>query len=209
MQHLNYAACADGSRLRSELEQLGRQKFLTPQQLGLSAGTAGAASASPLRALLPGPGWCGVRFSVLDDSAEYIGAGRRKFCCKGVTDCYLPRLDGLDSFLDFKRWPPCAPVRSERARYCGPIAYSRAISRIFELPVSERIVYFFAAWTPPSACKERQHRIIAASGASPVIFADPSVRKFEGTQSTSALFQSFISTKSLGDALAELCGCCP
>ena len=33
MQHLNYAACADESGLRSELERLGRQKFLTPQQL--------------------------------------------------------------------------------------------------------------------------------------------------------------------------------
>ena len=54
--------------------------------------------------------------------------------------------------LDFKSDRLRPGAECERAEYYrGQLdAYSRALSRIFELPVSERIVYFFATDTAVS-----------------------------------------------------------
>ena len=74
-----------------------------------------------------------------------------KILLQGVTDCCLIELDGL-VILDFKSDRLRPGAEHERAEYYrGQLdAYSRALSRIFELPVSERIVYFFATDTAVS-----------------------------------------------------------
>ena len=155
MQHLNYAACADESGLRSELERLGRQKFLTPQQLeAVDPERLRRFFASPLglRVLQAPQVVREFKFSVLDDGAYYDPelAGE-EILLQGVTDCCLVELDGL-VILDFKSDRLRPGAERERAEYYrGQLdAYSRALSRIFELPVSERIVYFFATDTAVS-----------------------------------------------------------
>ena len=155
MQHLNYAACADESGLRSELERLGRQKFLTPQQLeAVDPERLRRFFASPLgQRVLQAPQVVReFKFSVLDDGANYDPALEgEEILLQGVTDCCLIELDGL-VILDFKSDRLRPGAEHERAEYYrGQLdAYSRALSRIFELPVSERIVYFFATDTAVS-----------------------------------------------------------
>ena len=155
MQHLNYAACADESGLRSELERLGRQKFLTPQQLeAVDPERLCRFFASPLgQRVLQAPQVVReFKFSVLDDGANYDPALEgEEILLQGVTDCCLIELDGL-VILDFKSDRLRPGAERERAEYYrGQLdAYSRALSRIFELPVSERIVYFFATDTAVS-----------------------------------------------------------
>ena len=155
MQHLNYAACADESGLRSELERLGRQKFLTPQQLeAVDPERLRRFFASPLgQRVLQAPQVVReFKFSVLDDGANYDPALEgEEILLQGVTDCCLIELDGL-VILDFKSDRLRPGAERERAEYYrGQLdAYSRALSRIFELPVSERIVYFFATDTAVS-----------------------------------------------------------
>lgn len=155
MQHLNYAACADESGLRSELERLGRQKFLTPQQLeAVDPERLRRFFASPLgQRVLQAPQVVReFKFSVLDDGANYDPALEgEEILLQGVTDCCLIELDGL-VILDFKSDRLRPGAERERAEYYrGQLdAYSRALLRIFELPVSERIVYFFATDTAVS-----------------------------------------------------------
>ena len=155
MQHLNYAACADESGLRLELERLGRQKFLTPQQLeAVDPERLRRFFASPLgQRVLQAPQVVReFKFSVLDDGANYDPALEgEEILLQGVTDCCLIELNGL-VILDFKSDRLRPGAERERAEYYrGQLdAYSRALSRIFELPVSERIVYFFATDTAVS-----------------------------------------------------------
>ena len=89
------------------------------------------------------------KFSVLEDAGRYDPqlAGEQVLL-QGVTDCCLLESDGL-VILDFKSDRIRPGGEAERAEYYrGQLdAYGRALSEIFELPVKERILWFFSTDT--------------------------------------------------------------
>ena len=89
------------------------------------------------------------KFSVLEDGALLSPDLRgEKLLLQGVTDCCLLEEDGL-TILDFKSDRVAAGEEAQKAEYYrGQLdAYSCALSRIFRMPVKERILYFFATDT--------------------------------------------------------------
>lgn len=152
MQFIRYEACTDTEAVKQELSRLVRQQFLTPQQ---------AAAADPGKILAFFRSEVGRRvlaskkvvrefkFSVLED-AQILSHELRgeKLLLQGVTDCCLVEEDGL-TILDFKSDRIAKGEEARRAEYYrGQLdAYSRALGRIFKLPVKERILYFFATDT--------------------------------------------------------------
>ena len=89
------------------------------------------------------------KFSILEDAAIYDASlAGEKVLLQGVTDCCVLEPDGL-TILDFKSDHIKSGEEARRAEiYRGQLdAYARALSRIFELPVKRRILYFFATDT--------------------------------------------------------------
>lgn len=152
MQYLVYDRCDSLSGVQKELRRLVEQKFLTPEQ---------TEAVPPMKLLHFFQSELGRRvlsakklvrefkFSVLEDAGQYDAAlAGEQLLLQGVTDCCILEEDGL-VILDFKSDRIKAGEETERAEhYRGQIeAYSRALSRIFDLPVKERILYFFATDT--------------------------------------------------------------
>ena len=149
MQFVRYENCATLAGVRAELERLGRLKMLTVQQL---------AAVAPEKLLRFFTSELGdfvrsapkvvreFKFSILEDAAIYDASlTGEKILLQGVTDCCVLEPDGL-TILDFKSDHIKPGEEARRAEiYRGQLdAYARALSRIFELPVKRRILYFFA-----------------------------------------------------------------
>ena len=85
------------------------------------------------------------KFSILEDVGKYDPelAGE-KYLLQGVTDCCFVE-DGYLNILDFKSDRVTEETVQERAEYYkGQInAYADALSKIFRLPVRDKILYFF------------------------------------------------------------------
>lgn len=152
MQYLRYENCTTLAGIVWELERLVEEKFLTQQQgEAVSAEKLLAFFSSDVgkRALSAKQLVREFKFSVLQD-ASLLGqelAGEQVLL-QGVTDCCIVERDGL-TILDFKSDRVAAGEEAARGEYYrGQLdAYSMALSRIFELPVKERILYFFATDT--------------------------------------------------------------
>ncbi len=152
MQYLSYAACDSLTGVQGELRRLVEQRFLTLEQ---------AEAVPPLKLLRFFQSELGQRvlaakklvrefkFSVLEDAGQYDAElTGEQLLLQGVTDCCVMEEDGL-LILDFKSDRIKQGEEAERAEhYRGQMdAYSRALSRIFDLSVKERILYFFATDT--------------------------------------------------------------
>ena len=148
MQFADYGACCDEKMLDKELQRLVREEFLTAQQ----------AASIDLRKLLAfftselGRRVCTApklirefKFSLLMPAQNYYPQGEgERVLLQGVVDCCLDEPEGL-TILDFKTDRIRAGQAQPRAQdYAGQLrAYSEALSRIFEKPVRERLIYFF------------------------------------------------------------------
>ncbi len=156
MQFIRYEACATWQGVQAELARLGAQRMLTPQQLAavppekllhfFTSDTGRLVRTAP-RVVRE------FKFSVLDDAAQYDPAlTGEQVLLQGVTDCCVIDSGGL-TILDFKSDRVSAGEETARAAYYrGQLdAYSRALSKIFELPVKKRILYFFATDTAVEA----------------------------------------------------------
>lgn len=153
MQYLSYEQCDSLSGVQKEIRRLVEQRFLTEEQAEAvppvkllrffqsELGQRVLAAEKPVREF---------KFSVLEDGGQYDAelAGEQ-LLLQGVTDCCILEKDGL-VILDFKSDRVKEGEEAERAEhYRGQMeAYSRALSRIFNLPVKERILYFFATDSP-------------------------------------------------------------
>ena len=148
MQYLDFDKTGSPEAIEAELARLVREQFLTPQQ-------AEAVSAQQLYRIFAGPVGQRIRaadrvvrefkFSLLVDAGEYTEAAGERLLLQGVTDCCLIR-DGALCVIDFKtdRLRPGEEAQAAE-RYRGQLeAYSMALSRIFGLPVKEKLLYFFA-----------------------------------------------------------------
>ena len=157
MQYLPYDRCSTEAEIGKELEHLVEKKQLTQKQ---------ADAVDPMKSLRFFRSEIGKRvlsaphlerefkFSVLEDGSilneELKG---EKILLQGVADCCILEEDGI-TILDFKSDRIQPGQEPERGKYYqGQLdAYSRALSRIFGIPVKERVLYFFAtdtAWTSP------------------------------------------------------------
>ncbi len=149
MEHLRYESCTDIDGIRQELKRLVEMHHMTQEQanavpvekiLSFFRSDIGKRVRSAKKVVRE------FKFSVLDDGAKYDKTlTSEEVLLQGVADCCLIDDDGI-VIIDFKSDSIRAGEESVRAaQYHGQIeAYANALSRIFELPVKERILYFFA-----------------------------------------------------------------
>ena len=142
LQFANYSACVDEMALDRELQRLVDEKFITPDQAkSVERGHILYFFRSELGQ------WLRTRkvkrefkFSLLVNAKDYgLGSTEDQVLLQGVVDCFAIEEDGL-TILDFKT------DRTPRPEHYRPQldAYADALSRIYELPVKKKILYFFA-----------------------------------------------------------------
>lgn len=148
MQFAKYEACRTIDGVLGELERLVAQKFLTPEQ-------AGSVQTEQIVRLFSSPFGARIleaktlrrefKFSILTDAGEYVReAAGEQVMLQGVVDCFWSEPDGI-VLVDFKTdKTPYGP--EERAAHYAPQlnAYAKALSRMYGLPVKEKILYFFS-----------------------------------------------------------------
>ncbi len=152
MQYIHYEACTEEAAIRAELSRLVEEGFLLPQQaecvapeklLALFRSDLGKRILSAPEVIRE------FKFSLLTDGGEYDPAlAGEQIMLQGVTDCCLKELDGL-CVIDFKTDRIHPGTEADRANhYRGQLeAYSNALSQIFDFPIKEKILYFFATDT--------------------------------------------------------------
>ena len=142
MQFADYHACASAAGIAEELERLVQEEFLTQAQ-------ASAVETAQILQLFRSElgSWLLTRqelhrefkFSLLVPHPDAAG---EQAMLQGVVDCFVCEPDGI-TVLDFKtdRVP-------DPERYRGQLeAYGSALSRIWRLPIKEKLLYFFATGT--------------------------------------------------------------
>ena len=148
MQFADYAACRTMQTIAAELERQTAAQFLTQEQaqsvrldqiLKLFTSELGERilQAENLRREF--------KFSILTDAGEYVPeASGEQVMLQGVVDCFWCEPDGI-VIVDFKTdKTPYGPA-ARAAHYAPQLnAYAKALSRIYGLPVKEKILYFFS-----------------------------------------------------------------
>lgn len=149
MQYMKYELCTDAVSISQELERLVSQDYITRQQAdAVPPEKILRFFLSPLgkRVLSADKVVREFKFSILQDAGEYDPElSGEKILLQGVTDCCLIENETL-TILDFKSDRVTKAGEAERAEYYRAQldAYGGALSRIFNLPVKEKILYFFA-----------------------------------------------------------------
>ena len=148
MQYIRYEACMDEDGVRQEISRLVEQGLLTPQQGELvnTAHIAAFFDTEPGRKLREGAQHLReFKFSILDDGSRYgDGLEGEQVLLQGVVDCALLEEDGV-TILDFKTdRVDEANLDAAVRRYALQVqTYADALSRIYELPVKQTLLYFF------------------------------------------------------------------
>ena len=149
MQYIKYELCTDEAGIEEELTRLVSQGFITRQQaevvppekiLGFFRSPLGRRVLSAQKVIRE------FKFSILEDAGKYDPALKgEKLLLQGVTDCCIVE-DGSLTILDFKSDHISLENQTERAEYYrGQLdAYGDALTRIFGLPLKDKILYFFA-----------------------------------------------------------------
>lgn len=149
MQFVRYAACTTEEGIRQELERLQTQKFLTPAQAGaVDVGKILQLFTSALgtRILTAQKLRREFKFSILTGAAEFDpAAAGEQVMLQGVVDCFWQEPDGI-VILDFKTDYIDGDLTKKAECYAPQLhAYAGALSRIYEMPVKQTILYFFSA----------------------------------------------------------------
>ena len=148
LQYIRYEACKDTACVEQELQRLVEERFITAQQAELVSceklarffatelGEKLRAGENVLREF---------KFSILDDAGEYAaGLSGEQVLLQGVVDCALIEPDGI-TVVDFKTdYVTEETVAQITEKYIPQVqTYADALSRIFELPVKTKALYFF------------------------------------------------------------------
>ena len=147
MQFAHYEACTEQTGLEAELRRLVDERFLTLRQAeAVDLGHILRLFASPLgrRILAAQELRREFKFSILTDAADYFrGTEGEEVLLQGVVDCFWREPEGL-VVLDFKTDRITGNPAEKAARYAMQVrAYAAALTRIFDIPVRETILYFF------------------------------------------------------------------
>lgn len=147
LQFSDYAACQTPEGVAAELQRMLRQEFLTPEQ-------ADAVSVEHMVQLFQSALGQQIlncpqvvremKFSLLVDGAIYDPtAAGEQVMLQGVIDCMLLEKDGI-TVIDFKTDRVQPGQEADRAAvYARQLqTYAMAISRIYQIPVRRKILYF-------------------------------------------------------------------
>ena len=149
MQYIRYENCGSEEAVKEELNRLTEMGFLSMDQALLVDGEKIArffrteigkqlrSGVSHLREF---------KFSILDRGEHYgEDLEGEQVLLQGVVDCAILEPDGI-TIVDFKTDRVTQDSVAQRAEHYRPQleAYSEALSRIYELPVKKRLLYFFA-----------------------------------------------------------------
>ena len=148
LQFLDFAACSDADGIAGELDRLEQHRFLSSQQRQMlspqllerffctALGHQVRTAARVIREF---------KFSVLEDGAAYDPAwAGEQVLLQGVVDCAILEDDGI-ILLDFKTDRVTEETLPDRIhKYIPQVeAYASALTRIYELPVKKKYLYFF------------------------------------------------------------------
>jgi len=148
MQYIRYSGCTDEDSIRAEIHRMVEEKFLTPQQGdAVDCRELAAFFQSPLgRKLVNGAAHLReFKFSILDDGIQYgDGLEGEQVLLQGVVDCALLEADGI-TILDFKTDQVTEKTLPDAVERYRPQVqtYAEALSRIYQMPVKARYLYFF------------------------------------------------------------------
>ena len=148
MQFLRFDACATPAAVGQEIERLVTEGFLTPEQGDMVNCRDIAAFFETPEGLLLQKGADHIRefkFSILDDASHYGHAlTGEQVLLQGVVDCALLEKDGI-TVIDFKTDRVTEEtVSSAVERYRPQVeTYAEALSRIYEMPIKAKKLYFF------------------------------------------------------------------
>ena len=152
MQYLPLDTEPTEEAVRSQVRMLEQRRLLTPEQAeAVDAKSIAAFLRSPLAARIQSAErvWREYRFALLMPAERYAkGAEGEELLLQGVADCVFEE-NGALTVVDFKTDRVTAEETLQRAELYRPQlqAYSDALSRIMEKPVSQRILYFFRSGT--------------------------------------------------------------
>ena len=148
MQYLQYGRCADEAGVRAEIARLCAAGSLLPEQgEQINCGQIAAFFQTPIgKRLRAGESVLReFKFSILTDGGETDPAlAGERVLLQGVVDCALLEADGI-TIVDFKTDRVTEETLLPTAeRYRDQVAaYANALSRIYERPVKETLLYFF------------------------------------------------------------------
>ena len=148
MQYLPMDTAAEEQSVAVQVQALEQRRLLTPAQAeAVDKRAIAAFLRSPLADRIRGAEqvWREYRFALLMPAERYAGGAEgEEMLLQGVADCVF-RKDGALTVVDFKTDRVTAEEAPARAEiYRGQLqAYSDALSRIMEMPVERRVLYFF------------------------------------------------------------------
>ena len=148
LQYIRYETCVDAASLSRELDRIVEAGYLRPSQRDLvNLEQLCHFFASPIgRKLSSGTEHLReFKFSILDDGSHYgEGLEGEQVLLQGVVDCALLEDDGI-TIVDFKTDRVTESTVADRLVLYRPQVetYAEALSRIFEMPVKAKYLYFF------------------------------------------------------------------
>ena len=148
MQYLPMDTAAEEQSVAAQVQALEQRRLLTPAQAeAVDKRAIAAFLRSPLADRIRGAEqvWREYRFALLMPAERYAGGAEgEEMLLQGVADGVF-RKDGALTVVDFKTDRVTAEEAPARAEiYRGQLqAYSDALSRIMEMPVERRVLYFF------------------------------------------------------------------
>lgn len=149
LQYLKYENCGDTPSVAAEIQRLVAEGFLTREQGAMvNAEKLARFFQTEMGRMLCGGAPClrEFKFSILDDGSNYgEGLEGEQVLLQGVVDCALLEPDGI-TIIDFKTDRVTAETVDVTAnRYSLQVyTYADALSRIYEMPVKRKMLYFFS-----------------------------------------------------------------
>ena len=147
MQYVDYAACRDIEGVRSQIQHLVQQQYISQEQGSwIRPGKIAAFFATPLgRKLQTGNTVREFKFSILEDVEACDGMpSGEQILLQGVVDCALIEDDGI-TVIDFKTDYLTEETMADIvAKYSPQVrTYAQAMARIYQKPVKQALLYFF------------------------------------------------------------------
>ena len=149
MQHIRFANCATKDGIEKELHRLMTSGFITSDQWEmLDSQKLFVFFNSEIGRKLCNGATClrEFKFSILDDGENYgTGLQEEQVLLQGVIDCAVLEEDGI-LLLDFKTDRVSQDtIASIVEKYRPQLdTYAHAVQRIYEMPVKQKLLYFFS-----------------------------------------------------------------
>ncbi|MGM9661571.1 MAG: helicase-exonuclease AddAB subunit AddA [Oscillospiraceae bacterium] len=150
MQYMDFGCEGTEEAVRAEIQRLLQARCVTPAQAAaIRVGEAAALLRSPLgKRLKTAELHREYRLSLLLDARELDSAAAEgeQILLHGVVDCWFEKPDGTVAVVDFKTDRVYGAALTARAEEYRPQVetYCRALERILEKEVSEKLLYFFS-----------------------------------------------------------------